>query len=1091
VHEVRDLRLELPFLSNLPDDLEVRVEPRFGFVFSGSPFDAQGHSKPFAKGRASSFALRFDRLDLNPLWAYLPAALPVQPVGGSLSSDLTLDFEQRDDAGAQVRLAGQVELRELALRERGGPAVLGWQNLRLRLAEVQPLQGRVGLETLQLDGLQLQVQREPDGRLNLQRLAAAAAPAASAPAASAAAVPGSGASSGAASSSSPSASGRGWVAQLARLEVNGARVAWRDQALQPAAELQVEPIDLRLTNLRWPVDAPADLQLDARLVAAGRPAGTVHVDGTLDDRQAQLGWRYEGLDLGAAAPYLRGVLRPVVAGRSQGNGTVDWAAGEVPRLIVQAADLALDELRLTEPGTGRRATAPLQLARLEIAGARADLLQRQVVVESLLLQRPAVELARDRDGVLNVQRWRAGGEPATAAAAPAPAANGPVSGASTPAPAAATPGAEWRLELRRFRLDGGRIRFTDAALPASPLQLAAVRAGASDLAWPLGTAPVPTQFAAQFSAAGSDAAARIDWNGRVGQGPLQARGRLLLERFPAHVFEPYFADRLPLTLRRLEAGFRGEVDLRQAGAEWAARVRGDALLADLRVGTGPGDDDDLVRWNALAAGGLDLNVVPGAKPLLQIESLRLQDYASRVVITEDGQLNLQTAAAGRKPGAAPAAAAASGAAASSAPSAASAPPADTVSAPVAALAGLPIDFVVGATQIVNASVDFNDRFVRPNYRAQLTELNGTLGRLDSRTRDAATLKLEGRVAGTGLLQIEGALNPAVRPPALDLKAKAHDIELPGLTPYSAKYAGYPIERGKLSVDVAYKIEADGKLDASNRIVVDQLTFGPKTDSPQATKLPVKLAVALLQDANGVIDLDLPITGSLEDPQFSIGALIWKVIVNLLNKALSSPFSLLGGSGGKDLSVVPFEPGTAQLGAGAAPQLDAVVKAMTERPTLRLTIVGEADFAREQDAMRRAALEQRLRDEQRRDRARGSLGSSAGAADAPLPPLTADERARLIRRVYDDTKLPDKPRNLIGLAKDIPVEQMEAMLLAALTVDEASARAIAQQRGRGVRDALLAKGLPGQRLFLAEAKDPPAAADNGAWSPRARLLLGVE
>ncbi len=690
--------------------------------------------------------------------------------------------------------------------------------------------------------------------------------------------------------------------------------------------------------------------------------------------------------------------------------------------------------------------------------------------------------------MLNVQRWPAGAGPAPAATAPAPA-------ASTAAPAAAAPGPEWRLELRRFRLDGGRIRFTDAALPASPLQLAGVRAGASDLTWPLGTAPVPTQFAAQFSAAGSDAAARIDWNGRVGQGPLQARGRLLLERFPVHVFEPYFADRLPVTLRRLEAGFRGELDLRQAGAEWAARVRGDGLLADLRVSTGPGDDDDLVRWNALAAGGLDLNLAPGTKPLLQIGSLRLQDYASRVVITEDGQLNLQTAAAGRKTGAAPAPAAApaaaSGVAAGASPPAASAPPADTVSAPVAALAGLPVDFVVGATQIVNASVDFNDRFVRPNYRAQLTELNGTLGRLDSRSRDAAALTLEGRVAGTGLLQIDGVLNPAVRPPALDLKAKAHDIELPGLTPYSAKYAGYPIERGKLSVDVAYKIEADGKLEASNRIVVDQLTFGPKTDSPQATKLPVKLAVALLQDANGVIDLDLPITGSLDDPQFSVGALIWKVIVNLLNKALSSPFSLLGGSGGKDLSVVPFEPGTAQLGAGAAPQLDAVAKAMAERPTLRLTIVGEADLAREQDAMRRAAFEQRLRDEQRRDRARGSLGSSTGAADAPLPPPTADERARLIRRVYDETRLPDKPRNLIGLAKDIPVEQMEAMLVAALPADEAAARALAQQRGRGVRDALLAKGLPGARLFLAEAKDPPAAADNASWTPRARLVLGAE
>jgi hypothetical protein len=189
--------------------------------------------------------------------------------------------------------------------------------------------------------------------------------------------------------------------------------------------------------------------------------------------------------------------------------------------------------------------------------------------------------------------------------------------------------------------------------------------------------------------------------------------------------------------------------------------------------------------------------------------------------------------------------------------------------------------------------------------------------------------------------------------------------------------------------------------------------------------------------------------------------------------------------------VPFEPGSARLAAGAPAQLDAVAKAMTERPALRLTITGEADRAREQDAMRRAAFEQRLQAEQRRDRARGSLGGGAAAADAPLPPLTADERARLIARVYDDTKLPDKPRNLIGLAKDIPTAEMEAMLVASMPADDAAARALAQLRGRSVRDALLAKGLAGQRLFLAEAKDPPAGADNAAWSPRARLALGIE
>jgi hypothetical protein len=394
---------------------------------------------------------------------------------------------------------------------------------------------------------------------------------------------------------------------------------------------------------------------------------------------------------------------------------------------------------------------------------------------------------------------------------------------------------------------------------------------------------------------------------------------------------------------------------------------------------------------------------------------------------------------------------------------------------------------VKSTRFDNGRVDFRDLFIRPNYSAQLSELNGTVGRLDSRTRDMATLQFSGRVAGTGLLEIGGAINPTVIPPALDIKAKAHDIELPGLTPYSSKYAGYPIERGKLSVDVAYKIEADGKLDASNQIIVNQLTFGAKTDSPDATKLPVPLIVALLQDRHGVIDLDLPLTGSINDPQFSMGALIWKVIVNLFTKIVASPFAAIGG-GGKDLSHVEFKPGTALIADSSQEALVKVAKALDDRPRLKLGIVAMADPVSEAEAMRRNAFETRLLEEQRRERGRSALGSSG--TETVLPPMSTEQRARLVKQIYDDTKLPDKPRNFIGMAKDLPVAEMETMLMAAMPVDAAAARLLAQQRGRTVREALMTKGLGSERLFIGEPKLRGEAADNGQWVPQAQLTLSV-
>ena len=558
-----------------------------------------------------------------------------------------------------------------------------------------------------------------------------------------------------------------------------------------------------------------------------------------------------------------------------------------------------------------------------------------------------------------------------------------------------------------------------------------------------------------------------------------------LERLPVHVFEPYFGAALPVELQRLEAGFKGQVDLKQGPAGLAGQLRGDALLADLRIlaRAAPGDaaSRELLSWNAVSIGSFGLTLQPDAKPLLEIGELRMSDYYSRVEVTEEGRFNLQNVAAAPAAGAAAAPPAASAAVPAPAASAAE------LSAPSAMLSRLPIDLVVNSTRFDNGRVDFRDLFIRPNYSARLSELNGTVGRLDSRSRDMATLQFSGRVAETGLLEIGGAINPTVIPPALDIKAKAHDIELPGLTPYSSKYAGYPIERGKLSVDVAYKIEADGKLEASNQIIVNQLTFGARTDSPDATKLPVPFLVALLQDRHGVIDLNLPLSGSINDPQFSMGALIWKVIVNFFGKLVSSPFSVIGG-GGKDLSHVDFQPGTASITVAGQEVVAKVAKALDDRPALKLGIVATADPVAEREALQRAAFEARVLDEQRRERARAGLGSTGN--DAPLPALTPEQRERLVRRIYDDAKLPDKPRNAIGLVKDIPAAEMEAMLLATMPADAAAARQLAVQRGLSVREALMAKGLGGERIFLGEPKLRAEAADNAPWVPQAQLALSA-
>lgn len=508
--------------------------------------------------------------------------------------------------------------------------------------------------------------------------------------------------------------------------------------------------------------------------------------------------------------------------------------------------------------------------------------------------------------------------------------------------------------------------------------------------------------------------------------------------------------------------------------------------------------DELARWNLLQVQGLRWQVAPGQQPRLDVGLVRLSDFFARLQVTEAGRLNLQDVTAPR-PDAGPAAATpakpagpASVASATAAPTTAGGPGATAAASPAAgtelsgAASRWPLELSVERTELVNGRVDFIDRFIRPNYAADLTELNGFLGRFESGSARMAPVELRGRAARTALLEIRGAVNPIASPLMLDLSARATDLELAPLSPYGGKYVGYTIERGKLSVDLSYRIEADGRLEARNQIILNQLTFGERINSPQATSLPVRLALALLADRNGVIDVNLPISGSINEPKFSFMGLVWKMIGNLLVKVVTAPFAWLAGGDTRDLSLVGFEPGAARLETEAAQTLDRVFQALVDRPSLRMTITGAADPAAEAQALRVAALNERLGALLRRESARAGVLPPAAPTLAALPARDSAAYASLVQRLYDETPLPDKPRSLPLVGARPPLPQMEAMLLAAVPVNENAARELALQRALAVRDALIGRGLAAERLFLAAPQ--VGAGPDGATKPQARMTI---
>ncbi|WP_310463186.1 DUF748 domain-containing protein [Sphaerotilus sp.] len=1043
-HRLTRLTLAVPFLSNLPAAIDTEVTPRLAFQLDGTAFDSEAKARPFAVQRPTQAQFKLNGFDLAPWLGYWPDALPVKLQRGRVSSELALHFEAPPKQPPVVRLSGQLHAEDLALTDRAGAALLSWGALDVALRDVQPLARQSTLGAVTLDGLTLDVSRDAQGRLSLQQLAG---PADSTPTPAAAPAP-------------------AWQVQVDSIALRNTRVHWRDATTQPAAALTLQGLDLETGTVQWPLAAPIPLKLSATLHGPGAdsPAqGKLTAQGEASDRGAQVDLQIERLALSALQPYLNATLKPQLGGALSASGQLRWAAADTQKPAQLQLDLkqaTVEALQLDD-----RSTTLAALGKLQLDDATIDLNAHTVALARVQIGRPDTRLARDAKGQWNVLQWLV----------PQP-----------PSPPASPP---WQVTLNDLQLQDGHLQFTDAQT-ASPVQLdiAQLSVGLQNLAlrgdqlvtplrWQIGATVAP---AATTTAKGKGPVVRtLDGRGELGLAPLRVQSKLKVQNFPVHALEPYFGEALGLSLLRANLGYEGDLALQDGPAGLNVTLKGDGRVGDVQLHTrrtAQRTSDELLRWQALTLQGLEVVLKPPQKPKVGIGALGLNDFYSKLVITEDGRFNLQDV------GPAPA----------TAPDAAASAPATPASAPAKA-SELPIDLTITATRLRNGRVDFTDRFIRPSYSADLSELQGTLGTLRAGSREMAEITLRGKVARTGTLDLGGQINPTANPPVMDLRARASDLELTPLSPYAGKYAGYGIERGKLTMEVAYRITPEGQLTATNKLVLNQLTFGERVESPTATQLPVLLAVALLKDRNGVIDLDLPIGGSLNDPQFSVFGLVLKVIGNVLTKAITAPFSFLSGGGSDDLSVVTFEPGTATLTSEGRDTTDKVAKALADRPTLTLTLHGQADGPAEQAAYRAAALEQRLLATARRERT--EAGTAPDALDAPLSP---DERTRLLKALVRQLPkaVPAKPGASASAAPaKVSAEptdaEMTATLAAAIPVSADVWRELAARRGEAVRDALLARQLSNERIFLGAPKASRSDGDAAAWKPSAAMTLSAK
>ena len=712
--------------------------------------------------------------------------------------------------------------------------------------------------------------------------------------------------------------------------------------------------------------------------------------------------------LTVAAVFTQGQLD--ITGRLLAN----WQ--KTPALQIQAGSMHVSDAKLN---TLEGNKPLLQLANLHLDGIEIDSSKHSASIKKVSSSDSKINIERGRDGKLNVEKLIVSPQPATTTAS-----------SKTTSPA-------WQVNVPELALSAWQIGFIDNSHANNkqpiPLDIHHLNLQLSNLSTM------------------SNAASNLNLNATLNKnGGLKIAGTFNLPtatqkltvnlRIDANAislapFRGYVADVIDLTLARGELEAHGQTKISDSGNGLALTYQGNAALNRLRTLDSEAADD-LVKWNMLQLDGLDIALNPQANlpHKVIVKQIALADFYARLGLDSNGKLNLSTLVKQKE---------------------------DTTPPPVT---NKPSPLIrIGGINLKRGGVNFTDNYIKPNYSANLTQLNGSISALASDTTDPANVDIQGKVDDEAPLLIAGTVQPLGPKLLTNIRAEARGIELPGLSPYATKYAGYPISKGKLSVELQYKIE-NGQLSAQNRIFLDQLTFGERVDSPTATKLPVLLAVALLKNRKGEIDINLPISGSLDDPEFSIGGLIWQVIGNLLTKAVTSPFALIGSlfGGGEELAFIDFEAGQHTLNAAANKKIDNLAQALRDRPSLTLDMTGSAQQA-DVAGVRQAVLQQRIKALKIRQ-----LANQGQTIDPEQLSISADEYPALLERVYKESAA-NKPRNLVGLNKTLPTAEMEKILISQIPADKNALRDLATRRTASIRDALVAKGIPLNRMFVLSPK----------------------
>lgn len=830
--------------------------------------------------------------------------------------------------------------------------------------------------------------------------------------------------------------------RIGSIKLNEGYLHFQDLRPSEPIEFLYDSMNLELKNLSTLPDDNADMAL----VAIGPNGGRIDWSGTLSLAPIASEGTLKVTEgrMKAFWPYVRDAV-PLVL--EEGVVSLDTHyklnLSKETELLLDNTSVRVAPFAIKAPD-GR----PLaRLASLDVSETSIDLAKQQIIVGKIRSEKLETWAALERDGQLDWQKLFAS-QPAKAT--PKEKAEPAAAEPSAEEKAAKEPSKPWQVLLKDVQLRNYQVHLADRS-QKEPVALDVVPLNADLQNFDsLNQSPFTLKLDTGVGKQGKLQAA-----GQVNLAPVTAKLDVSTRDIDLRVAQAYISPFIRLELRSGMLSSDLKVDLKST-EPLAFSVGGKAQVSQLHT-LDTIKNRDFVKWQQLDLSGL--SYVHG--DALSIDKVALLQPYARFIINEDRTTNVDDLLI---------------------PQPASAP-ATSQTKPATASTDKPLGIRIGGIDINDGSANFADLTLTPNFATAIQQLNGQIGTIDNRKPAPAKVDVKGKVDRYAPVTIKGALNPFNPLASLDIATSFKRVELTTLTPYSGKFAGFRIRKGRLNLDLHYLI-TNGQLKAENKVVVEQLQLGEKVDSPDAVDLPIRLAVALLKDTEGKISIELPVTGDLNNPQFSVMPIIWQTLRNLVLRAAQAPFKFIGGliagGGAEDLGNVAFAPGSSDLSADAQSALDKLASALKERPELRLEIEGTSAQSSDGPLIAKQRLEREYQAtwykilQRRGDKV---------PANASMLVVDDSDKPAMLEGIYRARLKQQPPAEWQQLSRDERTAKLHDAVIKSWAESTALLRQLGQDRAGSIKDYLVDKGqLEDDRVYFIDTNLGQAESDGRVITP---------